>query len=31
MPDLNQVIDLHIRRHAADQVIGDALDQIGVP
>ena len=27
---LNQVIDLHIRRHAADQVIGNTLHQIGV-
>ena len=30
-PGLNQIVDLHIRRHAADQVIGDAFDQIGMP
>ncbi|HEV7358087.1 MAG TPA: sigma-70 family RNA polymerase sigma factor, partial [Steroidobacteraceae bacterium] len=28
---LNQVIDFHVRRHAADQVIGNALHQISVP
>ena len=27
---LHQIVDLHLRRQTAGQVIGDALDQIGV-
>jgi hypothetical protein len=30
-PGLDEIVDLDVRRHAAHEVIGDALDEIGMP